>query len=336
MFKFLENNLIATRNVFKEKGLPAFKADQLFGWVYKKAIFDFDKMSSFSSNDKIILNEFIEPWNFSYEKIVGSTTIKILINTEEGLGIETVVIPSSKGNTLCVSTQLGCPLKCVFCETGQSGFIRNLAVAEIIKQYLVARKEGYEIDRIVYMGMGEPLLNLDSVIKATEILNHEKGANIGIRRFTVSTAGIIPGIKHIMDSGYKFNLALSLHAPNNKLRSKLMPVNEKYNIVDLFKALSEYRKVTGRRVTLEYVLLQGINDSEKEAEQLIALVRGTDFHVNLIPYNHTSSKYARSRNMDKFFSILQESNINVTKRKSEGEDINAACGMLSGKSDRQN
>ncbi len=331
MLNILEKNLKELQKEIKEFGLPSYKASQLFGWIYDKAVCDFSKMSSISLLEKRVLLEKIEPIELDYERIAGSTTVKFIIHTKDEQSIESVVIPSNKGNTLCVSTQIGCALKCDFCETGKHGFTRDLTVAEIVMQYLIAKIEGFAIDRIVYMGMGEPLLNLDNVLKATEILNEEKGANIGIRRFTFSTAGIIPGIQKLLAGGYKFNLALSLHAPNDGLRSKLMPINEKYKLSELLKVLKEYREVTGRRITLEYVLLQGVNDSDKEAEQLATLVRGTDFHVNLISYNQTSSNYKKSKNTDRFFEILEKAKVNVTKRRSEGEDIKAACGMLSGK-----
>ncbi len=331
MLNILEYDLKELQQLFLTKGFPAYKAKQVFEWIYKKAIFDFAKMTSISGQDAKELSETFEPIVLKYKKTEGNTTVKFLINTQDELGIESVVIPSNNGNTLCVSTQIGCALKCDFCETGKSGFNRDLSFSEIIMQYLIARQEGYTIDRIVYMGMGEPLLNLDNVLKATSIFNEESGANIGIRRFTLSTAGIIPGIKQILAKGHKLNLAVSLHAPNDTLRTKLMPINEKYKLRELFSTLSEYREASGRRITLEYVLLHGINDSDAEAEQLIALVKGTDFHVNLIPYNNTSAGYQRSKNTDKFIAKLEKANVNVTKRRSEGGDIKAACGMLSGK-----
>ncbi|MEI7942444.1 MAG: 23S rRNA (adenine(2503)-C(2))-methyltransferase RlmN [Candidatus Riflemargulisbacteria bacterium] len=331
MLNILDYELNELQQVFITKGFPAYKAKQVFDWIHKKAVCDFTKMTTISALDAKILGEVFEPIVLDYVKSEGTSTVKFLITMHDDLAIEAVVIPSSKGNTLCVSTQIGCALKCDFCATGKVGFKRDLTTAEIIMQYLIARQEGYEIDRIVYMGMGEPLLNLDNVLKSIDVFNEESGANIGVRRFTISTAGIVPGIKKLLEKGYKLNLAVSLHAPTDVLRSKLMPINDKYKLWELFAALAEYREATGRRITLEYVLLQGVNDSDSDADQLIALVKGTDFHVNLIPYNKTSANYQRSKNIDRFMSRLSKASVNVTKRRSEGGDISAACGMLSGK-----
>ncbi len=331
MLKILEYNFKELQSEFVKNGFPAYKAKQVFEWIYQKAVTDFVKMTSISFADAKKLSEVFAPINLDYERTTGNTSVKFLLNTTDDFGIECVVIPSKNGNTLCVSTQVGCALKCGFCETGKGGFKRDLTSAEIVSQYLVARAEGYEIDRIVYMGMGEPLLNLDNVLKATSILNEETGANIGMRRFTVSTAGIIPGIKKLLEKGFKLNLAVSLHAANDGLRTKLMPINEKYRLNDLFVVLAEYREATSRRITLEYVLLDGVNDTDRDIEQLVALVKGTDFHINLIPYNTTSSSFKASKNMDRFFDKLEKAKVNVTKRRSEGGDISAACGMLFGK-----
>jgi len=331
MINILDFGLKELQKEFTKNEFLGYKAKQVFEWIYKKAVFDFVKMTSISFADAKKLQEVFEPILLDYKKKTGISTVKFLINTHDGFVIECVVIPSNKGNTLCVSTQIGCALKCDFCETGKGGFKRDLTSAEIILQYLVARQEGYDVERVVYMGMGEPLLNLDNVLKATNILNDENGANIGMRRFTLSTAGIIPGIKKMIEKGVKLNLAVSLHAANNALRTKLMPISEKYKLRELLAVLVEYREATSRRITLEYVLLQGVNDTDMDIEQLVSLVKGTDFHINLIPYNPTSSGYKVSSNMDRFLEKLEKAKVNVTKRRSEGGDINAACGMLSGK-----
>ncbi|MDD4526685.1 MAG: 23S rRNA (adenine(2503)-C(2))-methyltransferase RlmN [Candidatus Margulisbacteria bacterium] len=331
MINILDFGLKELQKEFTKNEFLGYKAKQVFEWIYKKAVFDFVKMTSISFADAKKLQEVFEPILLDYKKKTGISTVKFLINTHDGFVIECVVIPSNKGNTLCVSTQIGCALKCDFCETGKGGFKRDLTSAEIILQYLVARQEGYDVERVVYMGMGEPLLNLDNVLKATNILNDENGANIGMRRFTLSTAGIIPGIKKMIEKGVKLNLAVSLHAANNALRTKLMPISEKYKLRELLAVLVEYREATSRRITLEYVLLQGVNDTDMDIEQLVSLVKGTDFHINLIPYNPTSSGYKVSNNMDRFLEKLEKAKVNVTKRRSEGGDINAACGMLSGK-----
>jgi 23S rRNA (adenine2503-C2)-methyltransferase len=331
MTNILELNLDDLEKLFSKQNIPKYKAKQVFEWIYKKQTIDFSEMTNISNADKTLFASFLKTALPSYEKFFGEKTVKLLIKLSEKDNVESVIIPSEKGNTLCMSTQVGCPLKCDFCETGITGFVRNMNVSEIITQYIVAQKEGYEISRIVFMGMGEPLLNLDNVLVATDILNNPKGASLGIRKFTLSTAGLIPEIKKLMQKNYKINLAVSLHAPNDKLRSRIMPINNQYNIKDLLLILLEYRQKTGRRISLEYILLKGVNDSLQDAQQLSNLVKGTDFHINLIEFNQTSSKYQKSDNLSIFSEFLLKKNINVTIRKSAGSDIKAGCGMLSGK-----
>ena len=266
-------------------------------------------------------------------------SVKALITLYDGEAVETVLIrQKDKRNTVCVSTQVGCPLACEFCATGNFGFRRDLKSEEIVEQvifwsrYLKAEKKGEKVDNIVFMGMGEPFLNYAEFIKAAKFLNNPETLNIGSRRMSVSTAGITEGIKRLAGEKLQINLAISLHAANDILRRDLMPIAKKYNLHDITKAVDNYITKTGRRVMFEYLMIKGENDSDKDAYELVKLMRKPLYLVNLIPYNPTGRfKPSTRERVEKFKKILEEASVAVTVRLSFGADINAACGQLRGR-----
>lgn len=263
-------------------------------------------------------------------------TIKTIITLDDGLKIEAVLMRHSKRNTICLSSQVGCPLGCKFCATGSMGFKRNLNTDEIIKQYLfLARylKKNFnsnnKITNVVYMGMGEPFLNYENVLKSVKILNDKDLISLGARNISISTSGIIEGIKKLAKEKLQINLAISLHAPDDATRSQIMPINKKYPLKEILKSANDYIKKTSRKVMFEYLLLNGINDSSKHAEKLALLIKNPLYLVNLISYNPTGKFKPPSReNIKKFKNILEREKINVTQRYSFGQDIKAACGQL--------
>jgi len=272
---------------------------------------------------------------------------KALITLEDESVVETVLIrqkgiknragerPENARNTVCVSSQIGCPLNCAFCATGQSGFDRNLFAEEIIEQVVfwsrILKQEGKDekVDNIVFMGMGEPFLNYFEFIKAVKFINNPETLNIGARRISVSTAGVIEGIKRITGEKIQINLAISLHAPNDSLRYKLMPIAKKYSLHDLLRAVDDYIQKTGRRVMFEYLMIKDVNDSEKEALELASLMKRPLYLINLIPYNETGKFRASSKEkVEDFKKILEDKGVATTVRLSFGSDISAACGQL--------
>jgi len=269
----------------------------------------------------------------------GRKTVKALITLADGESIETVLIRQKGGrNTVCVSSQVGCPLGCAFCATGTLGFRRNLKSAEIVEQvlffarYLKAEGRGEKIDNIVFMGMGEPFLNYQEFIKAAKFLNDPETMNIGARRLSVSTAGIVEGIKRLAGEKLQINLALSLHAADDSLRASLMPVAKKYKIYEILKAIDAYITKTGRRVMFEYLMIKGVNDSDQDARSLAKLLKKPLYLVNLIPYNETGRfQPSNPERMEKFKKILEDAGVPATIRLSFGGEIAAACGQLKGK-----
>ena len=239
------------------------------------------------------------------------------------------------GNSLCISTQVGCNMGCKFCESGRLKKVRNLETHEMIEQILLVEEEcGKRISHVVVMGIGEPFDNYDNLVKFIEIINNPKGLELGSRHITVSTCGVVPKIKEFMKLPYQVNLAISLHAPNNEIRNSIMPINKAYPIEVLMATLNEYIKETNRRVTFEYILLDGVNDSDKCAKELADLVKEMNCYINLIPYNETNNisyKRTKSLNISRFYDILKKNRINVTIRREYGSNISAACGQLRSK-----
>jgi len=315
---------------------PKFRAKQLHHWLYLKSASDFDSMTSLSKEFRAKLKELavISEVKIIQRLISKDGTIKYLLEYPDGSRVETVLMrfDNRPNLTACLSSQVGCPVKCLFCATGKREFVRNLAASEIVDQILtIQRDTGLKVTNIVYMGQGEPLLNYDEVIKSLNIINSE--LEIGMRRITVSTSGIIPGIKKLAEENRQLTLALSLHAPNHELRKQLIPIEDKYPVNELIESLRYLTGKTGRRVTIEYVLIDGINDAPEYAREINYLLKGLKYNINLIPYNSACDKQFKAppvKKINNFKYILEQANKKVTVRLERGADILAACGQLSG------
>jgi len=305
---------------------PSFREKQVKRHLYKELVTDWDASTVLPKELKEELKKEV-PLDIKAETTSSSDTQKATISLIDGLVSETVVMRhKDKRSTVCVSSQVGCSLGCKFCATGQMGLKRNLTSGEIVEQVLFfARKE--KVTNIVFMGMGEPFLNYDNVIEAIRILNDPQGFNLGARSFSISTAGIIEGIEKLSRENLQINLAISLHAPNNTIRSKLMPVNKKYPLEKLMEAVEEYIQKTKRQVMFEYILIKGVNDSEENAKELSGIMKNHLYFVNLISYNPTGT-FKPSTNIKKFKQILEERGVKVSQRYSFGQDIKSACGQL--------
>lgn len=264
-------------------------------------------------------------------------TVKTLIELDDGLKIESVLMRHGEGeekrNTVCVSSQAGCPMACKFCATGEMGFKRNLSASEIVEQVLFFARTGNKISNIVFMGMGEPFLNYENVMAAVRVLNDEDGLNIGARKISISTCGVIEGIEKLADEKIQLNLAISLHAPDGALRSELMPVNKKYPLEKVLDAVDDYIKKTSRRVMFEYLLIKGVNDSPNHARRLARIMKKPLYMVNLIKYNPAGGDFLPSDTdaVERFAGILEKEGVAVTVRHRFGGEIKAACGQLAGK-----
>lgn len=314
-----------------ERNQPAYRGKQLHDWIYHKGVRSLNDISVFSKQWRSSVADFpIGRSTISFRSQATDGTVKYLLKLADGQIVETVGIPTEKRLTVCVSTQVGCPMACDFCATGKGGFLRNLAAYEIIDQVLTVQADfGRRVSHIVFMGMGEPLLNTDSVLKAIKSLNQDVG--IGQRCMTVSTVGIRDRIRKLAQHQLQVTLAVSLHASNQALREKLIPSASNYPIQDLLAECREYVQVTGRRVSFEYILLAGVNELPEQAVELAQLLRGFQCHVNLIPYNPIAeAEYKRpsSRAIQDFTSILTQHQIATSVRYSRGLDANAACGQL--------
>ena len=320
-----------------ELGATKFRARQIHNWIYLKSVKEIDEMTDLSKKFRDELKTVAQVTNIKVKVKQVSTdgTIKYLLEFPDGECVETVLMRfDNRANlTACVSSQVGCAVNCSFCATGKRGFIRNLTYKEIIEQVLtIQRDTGLKVTNVVFMGQGEPLLNLDNVLKAMEIFN--ESFQIGARRLTVSTSGIIPQIKKLADLYMQSTLALSLHASNHEVRKQLMQIENKYPMDELHKALKYYVEKTGRRITIEYLLIKDLNDTITSAKQLAAYLKDIKCNINLIPYNPTAKNdYKRPSNNSimKFKYLMEHSGKKVTVRLERGGDIDAACGQLSGK-----
>jgi 23S rRNA (adenine2503-C2)-methyltransferase len=324
----------------KEAGEPAFRADQLFDWLYVKRVRSFADMTNLPKALRAKLEA-----SFAFVTLSEITrltsqdgTVKYLFGLHDGHAIETVVMRHNYGISICVTTQVGCRIGCTFCASTLGGLKRNLTAGEIVAQVVTAQQmldeAGERIASIVIMGSGEPFENYDATMTFLRIVTHAKGLNIGQRHITVSTSGIVPNIYRFADENTQINLAISIHAPNDALRSKLMPVNRRYPFGEVMEAIRYYIAKTGRRVTFEYALIGGVNDQPEHAEELADVLSGMLCHVNLIPVNHVPErKYVRTPREDifAFQRILQSRGINATIRREQGHDIAAACGQLRAK-----
>lgn len=322
--------------LFLSLGSKKFHALQLFSWLYEKRVESFDEMSDIK---KDILSKLKDNYSVDRLKIVDvqedSDVCKYLFELNDGEHIEAVLMKHDYGNSICVSSQVGCNMGCKFCESGRRKKVRNLETYEMVLQILMIEKLlGERISHVVVMGIGEPFDNYDNLIKFFKIINHPKGLAIGARHITVSTCGIIPKILEFSEFPLQINLAISLHAPNNEIRDKIMPINKAYPINELIPALKTYLNKTNRRITFEYIMLDGINDSEECALELANLVKDINCYINLIPYNETNNiEFKRTKTIQimRFYDILKKSRVNVTIRREFGGNIDAACGQLRSK-----
>lgn len=323
--------------MMEELGATKFRAKQIHNWIYAKSVSTIDEMTNLSKDfrEELKSKAVVTDTKIKLKQVSSDGTIKYLIEYPDGECVETVLMRfDNRANlTACVSSQVGCAVNCSFCATGKRGFIRNLSATEIIEQVLtIQRDTGLKVTNVVFMGQGEPLLNLQNVLKALEIFNDD--FQIGARRITISTSGIVPKINELAQSELQSTLAISLHAPNHKLRAELMPIENKYPIDELKKALLNYVEKTGRRITVEYILIHEFNDTVEAAKELAYLLKDLKCNINLIPYNAVSeTKYKKSTNNDimRFKYLLEHSGKKVTVRLERGADIDAACGQLRGK-----
>lgn len=314
-----------------------FRARQIHNWIYLKSVKNIDEMTDLSVKfrDELKNVALVTDVKIKVKQVSSDGTIKYLIEYPDGECVETVLMRfDNRANlTACVSSQIGCAVNCSFCATGKRGFIRNLTYKEIIEQVLtIQRDTGLKVTNIVFMGQGEPLLNLDNVLKAMEIFN--ENFQIGARRLTVSTSGIVPQIYKLAENDMQSTLAISLHAPNHEIRKKIMPIENKYDMKELKTALKKYVDKTGRRITVEYLLIKDLNDSADAAKELAEYLSDIKCNINLIPYNPTAQNdYQRPSNnsIQKFKYLLEHSGKKVTVRLERGADIDAACGQLKGK-----
>lgn len=323
---------------FGKLGLEKFRVDQVWDWIYKKKVFDFEAMTNLSKENRSLLSErfYIHiPELLDMQISAIDKTTKFLWKLEDGNTIESVLLFHPDRITACISTQVGCPAKCVFCATGQSGFVRNLTAGEIVSQIIAMESHRrVNIGNIVYMGMGEPLLNYTEVVKSVMILNHKKGKNISMRRISISTVGIPEKIVDLANDLPEVKLAISLHAPTNYKRDIIVPMNKKYSVEEIIHAAKEYQRITKNRVTFEYILIREFNDFVDDAEKLAQLLKGMGAYVNLIPINPVPSsselKLERPHHwaIERFKEVLDKHNIENEVRREKGTDIDAACGQL--------
>lgn len=320
---------------FVRDGIERWRAAQVAAWVYRRGVRDFAAMTDLSLELRARL---AASWSTSSLTLVTERrsrdgTRKLLLRTRDGAQIESVIIPEARRRTLCVSSQIGCSLDCSFCATGRLGLRRNLRADEIVDQFVYANErlgDGEAITHVVFMGMGEPLLNLDAVLEAVGTLVHPDGPNLGPRRITVSTAGVVPRIAKLGRAS-RVRLAISLHATTDAVRDRLVPLNRRFPIAMLLAACRDYPLEPGERISFEYTLMRGVNDGPDDAHRLVRLLRAIPAKVNLIPMNeHPASGFRRplEADVERFAQVLAEAHLNVTVRRSRGADISAACGQL--------
>lgn len=321
-------------DLMKELGQPAFRAKQIFHWLHQKLAADFSAMTD---QPKALLAALAEDWCVAAPAIqrrqqAKDGTVKYLLRLFDGNCIEAVVMRYHYGNTICVSTQVGCRMGCRFCASTQGGRVRNLTAGEIANEvYAAARDTGERVSHIVLMGIGEPLDNFDHVMDFLSIISSPNGVNIGMRNISLSTCGLVPMIYKLAERHLGLTLSVSLHAPTDEMRSSMMPVNDVYPVEQLIRACRDYQQETGRRVSFEYSMVNGVNDSPQTARRLAQLIKGMGAHVNLIPINPVDgSPYSATdaANVKRFQTLLTELGVNATVRRRLGTDISAACGQL--------
>ncbi len=322
------------RDWLKIRGFPAFRYAQIMDWLYRKLVTRFSEMTNLPEAMRRRLDDEFMPGAVSCgERLRASDkTEKFLMNLIDGHAIETVLIYAPERTTVCISTQLGCPVRCAFCASGRGGLIRNLTRSEMIDQVvLTCRELGHRVTNVVVMGIGEPLLNLDNLIPALLRINDEDGLNIGARNVTISTSGIVPGIHALAEAGKQWNLALSLHGVTDEQRAKLIPSEYRYPLADMLAACKLYRERTGRKITFEYALIAGFNDDDLSRKQLTKLALSFDAKVNIIPYNRTAAVRFSAPDdgrVCEFSQFLLDHGVQTTVRLEKGVQISAACGQL--------
>ena len=316
----------------KAMGQPSFRGKQVFTWLHK-GVTSFDEMTNLP---KDLRDKLKSEFTLTVPKVARKQmskqdgTIKYLWELSDGNCIESVLMRYHHGNTVCISSQVGCRMGCAFCASTVAGKVRDLTPAEMLDQVLFTRLDsGLEISNIVLMGIGEPMDNLDTVLRFLELVNHPDGMNIGMRHISLSTCGVIPGICRLADLGLQLTLSVSLHAPDSETRSKIMPVNRAYDVETLFDACHDYFKKTGRRISFEYAMIDGVNDQDWQADLIAANLKGMPGHVNLIPLNDVvESPFKPSKRISAFQKRLESHGITATARRSLGGDIDASCGQL--------
>lgn len=327
-FEELESSII-------EIGEPKFKAKQIYDWIHNKLVDDFEGMSNISKKTKEELKKVFEFTLGTIELKLESkldSTKKYVIKFEDGNVVESVFLKYKFGNTACISSEVGCKMGCLFCASTKNGFLRSLTAAEMLKQiYLIQKDTGEKISNVVIMGSGEPLNNYDNTLKFLKLINDERGQNISMRKITLSTCGIVPKIYSLADEDIPITLAISLHAPTQEKREEILPIAKKYSLPELMKSCDYYVQKTGRRLTFEYIMIKGFNDSKEDAENLANLLKNMLANVNLIPCNYVKEaniKPSENIDIERFKKYLADKGINATTRRELGSDINAACGQL--------
>lgn len=331
----LSMSLQELSEALKELGEPAFRAKQIYSWLHKFCVTDFDEMTNISKALRQKLDDNFVIFTVSIEKKLISEyddTQKYLFKLHDGEFIESVLMKYKYGYTLCVSTQVGCRMGCKFCASTLDGVVRNLTASEILSQIYTAQKDNdIKISHTVLMGMGEPLDNYDNVLRFLELITDEQGQNMSMRHISLSTCGVVPKIYDLIEKNLQLTLSVSLHAPTDEIRNSMMPVNRKWNVDELLRACRKYTDATRRRISFEYAMVSGVNDSDECAVILAKKLRGILCHVNLIPVNEvkeTGCKKSSRERIEAFSSILEKSGFAVTVRRKLGSDINASCGQL--------
>lgn len=328
--------------LLKQENAPKFRAKQVYKWL-QSGITDFDEMTNIPKDMRNYLRSVGYLADTKIErKLVSSIdgTIKYLYKLNDGEYIESVVMKYEHGITVCVSTEVGCPMGCKFCASGLNGKVRDLTASEILSQITTANRDNnIRISNVVMMGIGEPLDNFDNTIRFLKLVSEKDGLNIGLRHISLSTSGLVNRINELSKYNLPITLSISLHSPFDETRSEIMPVNKKWNIASLMTACKDYQKVTGRRISFEYALIDGVNDNEEYAEEIYKITRGIMCHINLIPVNPVKENDYKKPNKDKIFrfqKLLTKRGLNATIRRTLGADINASCGQLRQKKEEKN
>jgi 23S rRNA (adenine2503-C2)-methyltransferase len=330
--------------MLKGLGQKSYRAKQLYSWLYRKRVQSFDEMSDLPAAliEQLKQNWIISPVKVLEKQVAKDLTAKYLFELQDGSSIETVLMHFNFGDSVCVTSQVGCNMGCSFCASGLLKKQRDLTAGEIVGQIMYVQKEldlqQRRVDNVVVMGTGEPFDNYDNVLDFCSVINSDLGLAIGARHITISTCGIVPKIKEFAAAHYQYNLAISLHAPTDELRSRLMPINQAYPLDQLMASLKDYSAGNHRRLTFEYILLKGVNDGDQDAEKLAGLIRGMNAYVNLIPYNEVDENGYRTTDEKSalhFYDQLMKHGVKATLRSRHGDDIDAACGQLRAKHEKE-